>query len=180
MKDLSMHLMDIAQNAIRAKATEVKIEIEDQGDQRRICIEDNGKGMDEVLLSKVTDPFCTSRTTRKVGLGIPLIKQNAEQTGGRFRIASTLGKGTTLEAVFMYKHWDCPPWGELAATVAMLMSGNPELNIIFSYSREEESFTLSTEEIKEVLDGWDIRLPKVVNFLKDMINENLNELQVEF
>jgi len=180
MKDLSMHIMDIAQNSVRAKARLVHIAILEKGEDLIIHVEDDGTGMDAETVAKVTDPFYTSRTTRKVGLGIPLIKQNAEQTDGKLDLTSELGKGTILRAIFGRYHIDRPPMGDLPGTMAMLISGNPQLDFEFHYEKDGETFSLDSREVKEILGDVDIRLPKVANFLKQMIDENLKEIKVEY
>ncbi|MBR8534139.1 sensor histidine kinase [Carboxylicivirga sediminis] len=180
MKDLSMHIMDIVQNSVRAKAENITLSIVTDEYWLTIKVQDDGKGMDEVTLQKVRDPFYTSRTTRKVGMGIPLIQQNAELTGGHVEIESTLGVGTTLTAQFGRKHIDRPPMGDIASTAAMMMTGNEGVNLQFEVQCGDEQFAISTNEVKEVLGDVDIRLPKVTSFLKEMIEENLRELKIEF
>ena len=180
MKDLSMHIMDIAQNSVRGKAHLVQVAIVEKGEDLIIHVEDDGVGMDAETVAKVTDPFYTSRTTRKVGLGIPLIKQNAEQTDGKLDLTSELGKGTILRAIFGRYHIDRPPMGDIPGTVAQLISGNSELDFVFSYEKDGETYRLDSREVKEILGDVDIRLPKVANFLKQMIDENLKEIKVEY
>ncbi len=179
MKDLTMHIVDIVQNSVRAEAENVVLAIEIGEEMLSIKIIDDGCGMDAETLEKVTDPFYTSRTTRKVGLGIPLMKQNAELTGGEVKIASIVGEGTEFEATFGLTHWDRPPMGNLPETVAMTMTGNPSVNLMFSCSKGEASFAVSTAEVKEILgDDVNISQPKITSFLKDMIAENLKELEM--
>ncbi|WP_455628144.1 ATP-binding protein [Parabacteroides chinchillae] len=173
MDNLSFHITDIIANSIRAGATEIGLLISDSKDAIEICIKDNGCGMDAETLARVTNPFYTTRTTRKVGLGLPFLIQNAEQTGGSVSIISELGKGTTVTARFISTNIDCPPWGDLPATVAMLITGNPDVNICFSYRSGKEFFDLSTNDIKEALDGMPVSHPKVMLFIKDMIRENI-------
>jgi len=180
MKDLSMHIMDIVQNSVRGKAHLVQVAIVEKGEDLIIHVEDDGTGMDAETLAKVSDPFYTSRTTRKVGLGIPLIKQNAEQTDGKLDLTSELGKGTILRAIFGRYHIDRPPMGDIPGTVAQLISGNSELDFVFSYEKDGETYHLDSREVKEILGDVDIRLPKVANFLKQMIDENLKEIKVEY
>jgi len=180
MKDLSMHIMDIVQNSVRAKADTIKLLICIDEVWLTIRVEDNGTGMDESTLQKVTDPFYTTRTTRKVGLGIPFIKQNAELTNGEIVLESELGRGTTLSAKFGLKHIDRQPMGDIASTAAMLMTGNEGVNLVFEVKKGVESFMLSTKEVQEILGDVDIRLPRVTSFLKEMIAENLSELNIEF
>lgn len=180
MKDLSMHIMDIVQNSVRAKAENVKLSIVLEEKWLTIRVEDDGTGMNQETLDKVTDPFYTSRTTRKVGMGIPLIMQNAELTDGTMNLKSELGVGTTLTAKFGRTHIDRPPMGNIASTAAMMMTGNDGVNLLFEVRRGDDEFAISTNEVKEVMGDVDIRLPKVTSFLKEMIEENLKELKIEF
>ena len=129
MQTLSDHILDIAQNSIRAKASRVEIDLQENltNDSLVISIKDNGCGMDATTLAKVTDPFFTSRTVRKVGLGIPLFKQNAEATGGSLVIESKPGEGTTTAATFTLSHWDRPPMGDIAGSIVILVESIPSL-----------------------------------------------------
>lgn len=179
MRDLSMHITDIVQNSVRAKASLIQLRIEETVDYLLMTFSDDGTGMDAETVQKVSDPFYTSRTTRKVGMGIPLFKQNAELTEGSVHIESELGKGTVLKAVFGLRHIDRPPMGDLPSTVAMLITGNPGVELVFSYIKGDDEFVLDSREVKEVLGDVDIRLPKVTSFLKEMIEENLKELEIE-
>ncbi len=180
MKDLSMHIMDIVQNSVRAKAANVELSIVIEEQWLTISVKDDGTGMDEETLKSVSDPFYTSRTTRKVGMGIPLILQNAELTDGQMTLESKIGEGTILTAKFGRLHIDRPPMGDLASTAAMMMTGNDGVNLQFEVKRGEDEFAISTNEVKEVMGDVDIRLPKVTSFLKEMIEENLKELKIEF
>lgn len=179
MRDLSMHITDIVQNSVRARASLIQLRIEETVDYLLMTFSDDGTGMDAETVQKVSDPFYTSRTTRKVGMGIPLFKQNAELTEGSVHIESELGKGTVLKAVFGLRHIDRPPMGDLPSTVAMLITGNPRVELVFSYIKGGDEFVLDSREVKEVLGDVDIRLPKVTSFLKEMIEENLKELEIE-
>ena len=135
MKELSLHLLDVAKNSVAAGATWVDVSLDEDKDGRlTIVISDNGRGMSPEFLAQVTDPFTTTRTTRKVGLGLPLYRMAAEQTGGSLDIQSTLGKGTTVTAVFHRRHLDCPPLGDLAGTVALLIQGSPELDLHYRHT----------------------------------------------
>lgn len=173
MNTLTFHITDIASNSIRAGATYILLEIVINEVMATIRITDNGCGMNAETISRVTDPFYTTRTTRKVGLGIPFLIQNAEQTGGTVKIISQPGKGTEVTAVFNITHIDCPPWGDLADTVAMLLTGNPDINICFSYKKGEMEFTLSTNELKEIFDDMPLSHPKITLSIKELIAENL-------
>lgn len=176
MKDLSMHIMDILQNSTRAKATEITLEVLEDSvqDTLTLIFKDNGCGMDAETVQKVINPFFTTRTTRKVGLGLPLLKQNSEQTGGSMRIESTVGVGTTVTAVFGLTHLDTPPMGDLAGTMVLTISANPDIRFIFHYKRDNDiDYLLNTDEIYEILDGMSINDPEVIESLKEMIAENI-------
>ena len=123
MKELSLHILDIAQNSISAGCTELELSLTEGDGQLTLIIRDNGRGMAPEFLASVTDPFTTTRTTRKVGLGLPLLRMAAEQTGGSLAIESTVGVGTTVTARFCTGHIDCPPLGDMAGTVALLVQG---------------------------------------------------------
>lgn len=176
MKDLAMHILDIAGNSVRAGAGEVEITLNFGEEILDFTIRDNGCGMDEEMLKQVTDPFVTSRTTRKVGLGLPFLKMNAQQSGGSLRVESEPGKGTTVSAQFRSKHIDCIPNGELHAVLALLITGNPGVNFKIKISNGEHFFELSTVQLKEILDGFPVSHPKVSVFVKEMIQENLAEI----
>lgn len=181
MKDLASHIMDIVQNSIRAEAQKIEITIcEDHArDSFVIEISDNGTGMDEATLNRVRDPFFTSRTVRKVGLGIPLLQQNAERTGGKVLISSQLGKGTNLKAIFTYSHLDRPPLGDMGETLSLLVAANPELHFIYKHSTDTGTYLFDTEEIKQVLEGVPLSHPDILPALQDMIRENLKEIQAD-
>ena len=169
----SFHITDITANSIRANASEIGLSVEEQDTRIVIRITDNGLGMDAETARRVTNPFYTTRTTRKVGLGLPFLIQNAEQTGGSVTLTSEPGKGTEVRAVFHSDHIDCPPWGDLPGTVALLITGNPEINVCFEYRSGETVFSISTNEIKEILDGVPLSHPKVMLLIKEMIKENI-------
>ncbi len=180
MKDLSMHIMDIVQNSVRAEAANVTLSILIDEQWLTISVKDDGTGMDQETLKKVSDPFYTSRTTRKVGMGIPLIMQNAELTDGSTTLESELGVGTTLTAKFGLHHIDRPPMGDIESTAAMMITGNDGVNLKFIVKKGADEFAISTNEVKEAMGDVDIRLPQVTSFLKQMIEENLKELKIEF
>ncbi|MBQ2433058.1 MAG: ATP-binding protein, partial [Clostridia bacterium] len=156
MNELSLYILDLAQNSVAAKATRIRISIEIDlyNDQIRVFIEDNGCGMDEALLRSVVSPFTTTRKTRKVGLGIPMIKQLCEMCEGEFGIESKVGEGTTLSLTFTRSHVDLPPMGAIEDTLVSLINGSPEdIEFEFSYRYGESLFEFSTQEVRKVLDG---------------------------
>lgn len=179
MKDLSLHILDIVQNSTRAQASLVEIGVEENTETNLISIfiKDNGTGMPPEMVEQVSDPFVTSRTTRKVGMGIPLFKQSAEQSGGHLNIFSELGVGTTLVATFKLDNIDTPPLGDLSGVIAMTVSGNPNIDFIFSYKYNNLLYEFDTREIKQILGNTPITEPKIAAFLRDMIKENIEEIK---
>jgi hypothetical protein len=179
MKDLSLHILDIVQNSTRANASLVKIEIEEDTERNliSITIKDDGSGMPSDMVKNVEDPYVTSRTTRKVGMGIPLFKQSAVQSGGGLHIISEIGIGTTIIATFQMDNIDTPPWGDLPGVIALLASGNPTVDFYYSHSYNGVEYIFDTFAVKEILGDTPISEPQVANFLKTMIAENLEEIR---
>lgn len=180
MKDLSLHILDIVQNSVVAQATniEIKIEVDKKNDYLALFVNDNGKGMSPEFLQQVTDPYTTTRTTRKVGLGIPLLKQNAERTGGSMRIESVFGQGTLLKATLNPNNIDCLPMGDIAGVITLLICSYPSTNFFFTYKRASDEFSISTADIVEALDGVAVNNPSVYPLIKELISSNLDELQI--
>ena len=173
MKELSLHLLDVAKNSVAAGATWVDISLDEDKDGRlTIVISDNGRGMSPEFLAQVTDPFTTTRTTRKVGLGLPLYRMAAEQTGGSFSIESVEGEGTTVTAVFHRDHLDCPPMGDLAGTVALLIQGSPWIDFTLLHTTPKGGYEFTTEEIRDYL-GSEVPLdaPEVFVWLSEYLEE---------
>jgi hypothetical protein len=181
MRDISMHILDIVGNSVRAKASLVEVSLieKTQEDTLLLNIKDNGCGMDTKTKESALDPFFTSRKTRKVGLGIPLLLQNAQLTGGQLSIDSEIGSGTVLKAVFVRSHIDRPPLGDLAGTISLMVSGNPKVEFIYRHILDDEEYVFNSKEVKQVLDGVAITEPSVVKFIKQMIEENLVDIGVE-
>jgi anti-sigma regulatory factor (Ser/Thr protein kinase) len=177
MRELALHILDIAENSISAGATRVRITVEEdlKDDVLKIGIEDNGKGMDALTLARITDPFVTSRTTRKVGLGIPFFKAAAEACEGGLNIQSQQGQGTTVVVTFKHSHIDRMPLGDLAGTLQTLVIGTPEIHWIFEYRVNEETFIFDDEPIKETLDGVPLSEPAVMKFIREMLRSGIEE-----
>ena len=173
-----MHVYDLMENSTAANSTEVRLTIRDsiRDNDFHFTIEDNGKGMTPEFLAKVTDPYTTSRTTRKVGVGLPLIKMNTENCGGGMKITSEVGKGTRLELWFQHNHWDRPPMGDLTGTLVMLVSQHEDIHFIITYTTDEGEFVFDTDEIKEALDGMSMNDLTIIRYLKEMVAENLAEI----
>jgi hypothetical protein len=180
MKDLSLHILDIVQNSIRAKATLIGIEIDEYPNENQliITISDDGAGMDPEQLKRAIEPFYTSRTTRKVGLGLSLFKQNAEMTDGSFSIESELGKGTKVTAIFGMSHLDRPIMGDLVGTLLLLICSSDEINYVFKHKTPSGEFEIDTREIRQTLENVPISNPDVRLFLKEMLQENLEQIQI--
>jgi len=175
MKDLSMHIMDILQNSTRAGATLIELEVceNPETNQLTLIFKDNGSGMSDEVLQQVLNPFFTTRTTRKVGLGLSLLKQNAELTGGSLEISSTLGVGTIVTVQFGLSHIDRPPLGDLAGTIVLTASAYPKIRFIVHYKNPTVDYTFDTEEINEALDGVSIQEPEIIQYLTEMFKENI-------
>lgn len=178
MKDLSLHLMDIAQNSIAAGANLIGVTLYITGTPPFLeCeITDNGKGMSEAFLKQVTDPFTTTRKTREVGLGIPLLKQSAEMAGGGISIQSSVGCGTKVKASFLKDSIDRIPIGDISGTLAMLIGGYPEIAWEFECKSPKDSFSLSTVDIVKVLDTVSIQAPEVLSWIQNTISEGIKEV----
>jgi len=178
MQDLSLHILDLVQNSISAMADTVDISIieDTEKDRLDIKIQDNGKGIESQLIDLVTDPFYTTRTTRKVGLGLPLFKASAERCGGKFNIVSTPGVGTCVEASFILSHIDRPPFGNLADTLVSIILCNPDVTLIYSHKTNYGFFRLDTKEISDKIAGIPINHPDVIDWIRSYIVEGLNEI----
>lgn len=179
MKELSMHILDIATNSVRANASQVTINVkEDLVNNRFIFeIEDNGKGIPEDMLKDIKNPFTTSRTLRNVGLGIPLLNDNCLLCDGYLHIKSKVGVGTTLKSMMAYNHIDRPPMGDIASTICGLMTSNEDIEIRYFHWYNDECFDIATSEIKEALDGVSMQEVSVQKWLRGFLKENIEELK---
>jgi hypothetical protein len=185
MRELSLHILDIVENSVSAQAQNIMIGVvEDYANDRlTISIQDDGKGMDADTVASVIDPFVTSRTTRKVGLGIPLLKAAAEMCNGTLTIESQLGSGTLITVDFQLNHIDRMPLGDLADTYLSLLVAHPEIHWIFSYKVIQPTwkaeinnlleFYVDDEPIKETLEGIPLCDPTVLAYLRDVFQEGI-------
>lgn len=175
MDDICAHITDIVANSLSAGAKNVLVSIELSKTRNILSlkISDNGKGMDKETAAKVVDPFYSTKTGRKVGLGIPLLKGTAETCGGSFTLSSNAGVGTEIEVSFLLDHPDLPPLGKLKDTILILSVSNPEVNFSFKIKTDERDFLFDTEEINKILDGLPIHDPEVIKFLTNYLDENL-------
>lgn len=177
MEDLSLHILDIAENSIDAGANLILIKITDKESEDKIIlqIQDNGKGMDEETIKKVKDPFYTTKSVRRFGLGIPFLAQAAEQCNGKILIDSMPNKGTNIVAEFQKSHIDRKPLGDIGSTMMVLIGGHPEIDFLFLYEGDISSYRLDTRELKRELGSVPINLPEVLKLIKDDINEAIKE-----
>lgn len=178
MQELSLNILDIAQNSIKAKASLVTISIikTTKDKNMEISITDNGCGMTEEQVKSVVDPFYTTRTTRKVGLGVPFFKMSAEMTGGSFKIESKVDFGTKILATYNYDNIDMMPVGDMASTMVSLVSVNSDVDFVYIHKVDDSEFCMDTREIKVILEGLPVNSNEVLTFIKDFINENLSEI----
>ncbi len=180
MKELSLNILDVAKNSVTAGADTIRIElITDENGWLSFSVEDNGCGMSDEVLRRVTDPFYTTRKTRSVGLGLPFLKLAAEQTGGELKISSSTEKGksgTKLVATFDTKNIDFMPLGDIVSTVCILISGSPDIHFVFRDSMPKGTVLLDTAELKAVL-GDDISLaePEVVAWMREYLKEQYEQ-----
>ncbi len=179
LPEISLNVLDIVQNSVTAGASLIQITVEEITEKNRLSVEitDNGCGMTEEMLCAVQDPFFTTRTTRTIGLGIPFFKQEAEAVGGSFYLASALGEGTTIAAVFCTDHIDCMPLGDINATIHALITMHPALDFVYTRTLDRSTFVLDTREMREILGGIPFDEPDVAVFIKQYLEENETDLK---
>ena len=182
MKELSLNILDITENSTKAKAELIKIEIIDDNVTLTIKITDDGVGMTEEVLLSVANPFYTTRTTRKVGMGIPLFRLAAEQTGGSLLIESKHidefpdTHGTTITAVFNKNHIDFTPLGDIVSTITTLIQGHPNVDFVFEHKSANFEVSLDTREIRAVLDDVPLDTYEVILWIKSNLEDQYNEI----
>jgi len=178
MLTLALNILDIAQNSIRAKASEIFIGIKESKaeDLFEINIKDNGTGIPLEMLGRVTDPFVTTRTTRKTGLGLPLLKFQSNLTGGDLIINSAEGRGTSVKVTFSLSHVDRQPLGDIAGVMTILMTANPEINFLYGHKTDSGDYSISSKEIKDYLGIDNFRDSSLLADIKEMINQNLGDI----
>ena len=177
MPEISLNILDVTMNSVKAGASLVHISVkaDTSADTLTVCIEDNGCGMTEEQVARVTDPFYTTRTTRKVGLGVPFFKMAALQSGGSFDIRSAPGEGTVVTAVFGLSNIDRMPLGDMAGTIHMIVTQNEETDFVYSHRIDDRGFELDTREMREILGGASFKEPEVSEYIKEYLRENIKE-----
>jgi len=177
VRELALHLLDIAENSVAAKAQNITISVNEDSsaDKLEMCVIDDGIGMDEATVVRVVDPFYTSRTTRKVGLGLPFLKQAAEACNGSLQIQSTLRKGTQVKVTFQRSNIDRMPLGDLAGTFLSLLIANPDINWDFNYAVDGREFKFESLPVTQALEGISLTEPSVLTYLRELIESGVAE-----
>lgn len=173
MRDLSLHLLDLSMNSIRAKATQIEIQIIESlnKNELQLILKDNGCGMSEEMLKEVQNPFFTTRTTRHVGLGIPLLSATVNRCEGNLRITSGLGRGTEVVATMQLNHLDRPPFGEIHNTITTLIFLEPEINFMYYHQNDQQEYLFTTNEIKALLGEVPINHPSIIKWIEAELRE---------
>ncbi len=177
MREIALHVLDIAENGITAGSELIEIFIDENRIENllKVVIKDYGKGMSPEMLRTITDPFVTTRTTRRIGLGLSLWKEAAKRCGGDFSIESEPGKGTVVTATFRYDHIDRAPIGDIAGTITMLIAGNPDIDFVYDHVIDGNRFAIDTRELREGLEE-SLTDPALLFHLKKQIEEELKKL----
>lgn len=178
MRELSLHILDLVQNSLEAGSSDISLKvIEDTvNDQLVIVVSDNGRGMSNKQKNKVADPFFTSRYTRRVGLGLPLIDMYTKLCDGKLDVVSNLAGGTTVTAVFRYSHIDRPPLGNMVDTIKIIIVANPNINFSYRHIVGHNQFYVATNDIIKALGGIPLSFPDVIVWLDRYLTDNLDLL----
>lgn len=183
MKELSLNVLDIAKNSVKAKAENILIELNETDETLTLVIQDDGCGMSEEMVKNVMDPFCTTRTTRKVGMGVPLLKMAAEQTGGRIEIYSVSENdnpnehGTTVKAEFFKNHLDFTPLGDIVSSITVLIQGAPDIDWRFVHKTPQGCVELDTKELREILGDVPLDNYEVIKWIEGYLNEGYESVK---
>ncbi len=181
MKEISLNILDIAENSVKAKATLTEIYVREVGDTLTLTIKDDGCGMDESTVKSVIDPFYTTRTTRKVGLGIPLLKLACEQTGGSLNIESSIDSvshGTTVTALFFKNHIDFTPLGDVVSSIVTLIQGHPYTDFLFRHTTDMGEVELDTRELRQVLEDVPLDTYEVILWIRANLAEQYDAINL--
>ncbi len=178
MHELSLHILDIVENSTGAGADTVMVTVEEDSERDclRICVADNGRGMDATMVASVLDPFVTSRTTRKVGLGLPLMEMTTSMCGGHLKVESEPGAGTVVDASWQLSHLDRPPLGNIYFTLKTILVMNPDIHFTYCHRVDGNTFSLDSQEIKNALGDLPMTCPEVLEWLDGYLKDNLSIL----
>ncbi|MEE8416322.1 MAG: ATP-binding protein [Desulfobacterales bacterium] len=178
MREISLHILDVAENGITAGASCIHIVVEEARAKNalKIVIRDNGRGISSEKIDRIADPFVTTRTTRRVGLGLSLLEAAARRCDGEVKIESKPGAGTEVTAVFRYDHIDRAPIGDMAGSITTLIAGNPDVDFVYDHSVDDRHFDMDTREIRKELEDSFLADPKVIYHLAQTIRKHLIRL----
>ena len=182
MKELSLNILDIAKNSVKAKAENILIKLDETDETLTLTIKDDGCGMSEETVQNVMNPFYTTRTTRNVGMGIPLLKLAAEQTGGNIEITSVCesdspeNHGTTVTAVFFKNHLDFTPLGDVVSSITVLIQGSPDIEWKFVHKKNGGAVELDTRELREVLGDVPLDNYEVIKWIEEFLKESYSTI----
>jgi hypothetical protein len=181
MLELAAHILDIAENSVRAGARLVEIDIDEDtaNDSLSIEIIDNGRGMKQEEINKVLDPFYTTKTVRRVGLGIPLLADAAQRSGGNLHLESKEGKGTKIKATFGFSHVDRQPMGNIISTLIILIAGNSDVDFFYKHRHNDQRFELDTREIRKEIKDVPINHPEILKYIRGVLKEGFSEIKPE-
>lgn len=178
MEDLSLHILDVAENGVAAGASLIEITVDEDVSQDRlvIVVQDNGRGMEAEFVARVLDPFTTTRTTRKVGLGLSLFQQSAREAQGDLVVESAPGLGTKVTVHMRHSHIDRKPMGDTAETMVTLIEGNPEIDFVYTHRKDGRQYVLDTREIRAELEEIPLNHPEVVSLIRENLKAGLKEV----
>ncbi len=179
MIELSAHILDIAENSVRAGAKLIEININEDtaNDSLSIEIIDNGQGMKPEEIKKALDPFYTTKTVRRVGLGLPLLADATQRSGGHFNLESQEGKGTTVQASFGLSHVDRQPLGDIIGTLIILVAGNSDVDFVYKHRRDDREFELDTRIIRKEISDIPINHPEILKYIRGVLEEGFDEIK---
>ena len=179
MLELAAHILDIAENSVRAGARLIKIDIEEDTakDFLSIKIIDDGQGMKQEEITKVLDPFYTTKTVRRIGLGLPLLADAAQRSGGHLKLESQEGKGTTVTATFGLAHLDRQPMGDIIGTLTVLIAGNSNVDFLFKHKRNDRQFELDTRQIRKEIGDIPINHTEILKYIRGVLEEGFDEIK---
>jgi anti-sigma regulatory factor (Ser/Thr protein kinase) len=179
MQDLSLHILDIAENSIEARARKVEVRLTEDSQQDRLVleIEDDGQGMDQETKQQALNPFFSTKTTRRIGLGLPLLAEAARAAAGWFTLDSQPGRGTHIKAVFQLSHIDCKPLGDIAQTLVALILGNPRTDFVYRHSVNGKHFEFDTRDIRKERKGVALSSPEIMRFINKTLQEGLASIR---
>ncbi|NPU85700.1 MAG: sensor histidine kinase [Syntrophaceae bacterium] len=179
MLELSLHVLDIAENSTRAEAKHILIAVREDSEQDRLTLEirDDGAGMTEEALAKALDPFYTTKKVRRVGLGLPMLAEAAGKSGGELTLESRPGEGTRVRVTFGLTHIDRQPLGDIAGTLVTLLTGHPQTELVYRHERDGRHFVLDTREIREEIGDIPLNHPEILSWVRLQVEEGLTEIE---